>query len=787
MSRIRLLQMLKKLKLSSKAKTLEDLQPIIKNAKVLSLIRFFAYEYSNNQEQILKNIKTTFNTNLIVRSSSSNEDNLETSHAGGFDSVLDVDINSIDKIDEAIKTVINSYGETLQKEDEVFLQPILKNVTMSGVVFSADLDTLSPYYIVNYDESGSTDSVTSGTSNELKTFISFKRNEDIPNKYLKQIIQATKECEDIFNNKFLDIEFAVSKDILYILQVRAIVTKNKENLSGMDLSSSIDKLYKKIEKLNAPHPNLLGDRAIFGVMPDWNPAEIIGIRPKRLALSLYKELITDETWAYQRDNYGYKNLRSHPLLVSFLGVPFIDTRISFNSFVPKALDENISKKLINHYLDELAKNINHHDKVEFEIVHSCFYFGIESRLEKLKTVGFNQEELIKIKDSLLMLTNNIIDIDDGLYKKDLQKIEILKNKYDDIVNSNLTLIEKIYWLIKDVRRYGTLPFAGVARAGFVAVQLLKSFVSENIITNREYDKFLNSLNTVSKQLTIDQNDLSKEDFLDKYGHLRPGTYDILSPRYDEAYDTYFGTNKNNINHGMDDKFEFSDEQIKKIEELISVSGLQASANQLIQFIIEAIEGREYAKFVFTKSLSQILKYIEVFGAKFGFSKEDLAHLDIQKILNLYATLDHRDVKDILEFDITKNKEFYKYTKTIKLPSVIVEASDIYRFYLEENEANFITQNTIKSEIILEENIENRDVVGKIVCIKSADPGYDYLFSKNIGGLITCYGGANSHMAIRCAEMGIPAVIGCGEQSFSKYSNAKFIEIDALNKQVRLLG
>ena len=64
---------------------------------------------------------------------------------------------------------------------------------------------------------------------------------------------------------------------------------------------------------------------------------------------------------------------------------------------------------------------------------------------------------------------------------------------------------------------------------------------------------------------------------------------------------------------------------------------------------------------------------------------------------------------------------------------------------------------------------------------------NYLFSKNIGGLITCYGGANSHMAIRCAEMGIPAVIGCGENSFAKYCNTINIEIDALNKQVRILS
>ena len=112
---------------------------------------------------------------------------------------------------------------------------------------------------------------------------------------------------------------------------------------------------------------------------------------------------------------------------------------------------------------------------------------------------------------MLQITNNIINLKNGLYKKDLDKAKFLNNKFDEIVNSNLSLIDKIY-AIKDVKRYGTLPFAGVARAGFVAVQILKSFVDENIISQKNYDKFLNSLNTVSKQLSKDINNLTKKNF-----------------------------------------------------------------------------------------------------------------------------------------------------------------------------------------------------------------------------------------------------------------------------------
>ena len=43
------------------------------------------------------------------------------------------------------------------------------------------------------------------------------------------------------------------------------------------------------------------------------------------------------------------------------------------------------------------------------------------------------------------------------------------------------------------------------------------------------------------------------------------------------------------------------------------------------------------------------------------------------------------------------------------------------------------------------------------------------------------------MAIRCAELGIPAVIGCGERLFKKYKNSKLITIDAANNKVLIIA
>ena len=131
-----------------------------------------------------------------------------------------------------------------------------------------------------------------------------------------------------------------------------------------------------------------GKKTVYGVMPDWNPAEIVGIRPKPLALSLYREMITDSIWAYQRHNYGYRNLRSFPLMPNYFGIPYIDVRLSFNSFIPAGLEEKLANKLVDYYIERLLEEPSLHDKVEFEIVYSCYTLDIRKRLSYLKERAF---------------------------------------------------------------------------------------------------------------------------------------------------------------------------------------------------------------------------------------------------------------------------------------------------------------------------------------------------------------------------------------------------------------
>ena len=75
---------------------------------------------------------------------------------------------------DAIDNVFSSYGER-PPHAQVLIQPFITDVAMSGVLFTCDLITGAPYYIINYDDvSGRTDSITSGQTNDLRTLIVFR-------------------------------------------------------------------------------------------------------------------------------------------------------------------------------------------------------------------------------------------------------------------------------------------------------------------------------------------------------------------------------------------------------------------------------------------------------------------------------------------------------------------------------------------------------------------------------------------------------------------------------------
>ena len=196
--------------------------------------------------------------------------------------------------------------------------------------------------------------------------------------------------------------------------------------------------------------------------------------------------------------------------------------------------------------------------------------------------------------------------------------------------------------------------------------------------------------------------------------------------------------------------------------------------------------REESKFEFTRTLSDILELIADAGKELGFSRIELSMLSLNDI-SKFKIMKKEELKKFWKKQIKKYRIQNQIEQYVHLPSILFSRNDftIIQDYIAK--PNFITNKKIISENIFLKDLDNlKRIENKIVMIDNADPGFDWIFTKNPSGLITKYGGMASHMAIRCAELGLPAAIGCGETLFEKLKESKKISMDCKKEDILIL-
>lgn len=786
--------------LGTKAETLSRLKPLVRKSIIGEQVAFTCGDYTKNPSAVINAIREKFKDQLlIVRSSALSEDGWLESMAGGFTSVLQVPSKDLQGIDQAVKSVISSYGDS-NPSHQILVQKMVENIKLSGVLFTKTLTSGAPYYTINFDDkTKSTFSVTSGMGNDLRTVIIHRDCKDLKaiDGRLADVIEATRELEDLVGHDSLDIEFAVlDSGIVHIFQVRPIaVDHSQQAVPANQVGHAISKAVGFFQDRQKTGPYLFGKKAIFGNMPDWNPAEIIGTRPRQLAYTLYRYLVTDSIWAAQRAQCGYRDVRPCPLMIDFAGHPYVDVRASFNSFVPSKLDCRLQEKLVEHYLNRLEQNPHLHDKIEFDIALTCVTFDFDNQLKRLRDAGFTQKECQEIRKALLQITKEIIQRVPG----DLEVIETLRKRTEKLSASDLSPLDMAFALLEDCKLYGTLPFSHLARGAFVAVSLIRSLKATGVLTARETNGFLNSIRTVAKEFesharAVSMGTLDWDTFISRYGHLRPGTYEITSPTYSQDAERFLRPlvekQKRDIPAKNAGKQQSWDGSIRRaIEDSLKRSGLASDYKQFEGFLRGAIEGREYSKFVFTKSLSLALDKLAEFGNNIGITPEQLSHISIHDLLGpRTSSLGRINLRRWLESRTEEGEEWHQISYLVELPHLIFSESDIHCFERLGSHPNFVTNRRVRSEVIGKEgwSTDAIQLSGKIALVLQADPGYDWLFGHNIAGLITAYGGANSHMAIRAAEFGLPAAIGVGEKMYDQLCMAEVVELDCATQRIRII-
>ena len=782
------------MKLSTKSKNLQILKNLnLKKSHIPNFISVKVQDWKKNNK-IIKNIQYSLNDRISIRSSFYLEDNKNSSMAGEFDSFLDIK-NNERNISYFVKKLIKQYKKKSKHKNyylqsEIIIQNYVANSSVSGVITNKCLKDGTDYYVINYDDqTKNTYTVTSGNEKGTRVLNIFKNNlRGIRSLKFQKIINAVKEIEAKIPDVALDIEFALDENgVVNIFQIRPLSTfKNWKKTPKKIIYKYLkfnEKKFIKIFKNNFKFGNL----PIFGLMPDWNPVEIIGYQPNQLSYSIYKKIITDSSWRLARSKMGYKNI-NRQLMYDFAGKPYIDTRLSFSSMIPKGISESLNKKLILFWSELLIKKPYLHDKIEFEIIDGSFdasflkkigqkynFFSIEEKKQYVDTIKkFTKNQIINFEKNSMMLDKKLINLES-------ERIKFIKLYLHD---RNKFSNKNIFNFISKIKKLGTIPFSIYARHAFIAKKFFKSMVDENIISNKTYIKLLNSVGTITNEYIklkkkSQKDQKYKKEFYNYFYHLRPGTYDININRYNNKISDYKIDDMSKIFSKKDSGQMFSRTEHNNLEKFLNMHNLSFTQNKLLNYFLISIKMRENSKFIFTRALSDLIEILKKIGYKHRITKKRLSRLSINDILKINYKNRAKFVKKI-----NKNDYQNQINNKIKLPYLLTTKDDFFISSILLSKPNFITKKIIKGTLLkMEEKKISKNISHKIILLEKADPGFDWIFSKNIKGLITKYGGVNSHMSIRCEELNVPAAIGIGEDNFNKVKNYSNIILNCKNEQL----
>ncbi len=736
-----------KLSYGNKAKNLEY---VAKNTDIE--IPYFKEIYLNDLNNI-ENIIDSFSQKIMIRSNSSSEDKEYSSSAGKYLSIGPIERNDLKTIKKSWEMVVGSYEE--QDNQSVIFQNYIENAKSVSVLTSYKVGSDSAYRTFSTYYGSETDAITSGKYSEINNFFMHRSFDILPKKYEKYnvYLKIITQLEDLFKNKQLDIEMVLDKNNSpQLLQVRPLMGKKLNKESIFDEKDVINRNLKNYKKLNKTTADRFGTNQIYSNMSDMNPAEMIGKKPDNIAFGLYKFMFTDTTWNIQRGEFGYRKYSGGKLMELFNNVAYINVNHSLNSFLTRNLQKESCEEIINYQLNKLKENPHLHDSIEFDISRSSYVFDTVEEFSKEYKNVISPSEVIKWHNDLIQI--------DTQNKSTLEKNKKIILSTFSKLNKNFEYSKKEN--IKLIRDTMALPFTHHSRLGFVYFAQLNSLLKKEVITEDQKKLLLLSVNSISTKMKADAYEVkigkkTLESFLDVYGHIRAGNYNLLSSNL-----------KNNLNFTeslINNSQQPLEENIlpkdiyTNIEKYFMINEIPLEASAWIDMFQEGISTRENSKFYYTKGIDGILNEV---CEKNTSDRELFDLLDIE--FNEENTSDVRLMNVLMPDLITSNEDFYFYEEMSK-------------------NGNYIGQGTIIGDVLLIDNEANRpnNLENKIVVIPAADPGWDWIFNYKIKSLVTKYGGPNSHMAIRCAEHNIPAILGVGENNFTVISNSKSLEIDFSNE------
>lgn len=716
-------------------------------------------EWLAQRRECLTRIQQQFaGAQLAVRSSKYNEAAGLPGQAGRYRSCGPVDAANRVALRRAIKSVFESYGD-LHSADEVMVQVWVADSTATMGVTSADATAYSGTATLSYYVGESTNAITAGWTNVQRFWLTANTP---PSKIwpgaVRRAFALLAALESTLKRTALELEIAVDhRGRLRLLQVTPS-TRISSHAAPRVSTALHEKRWaqaaREFEKRAQPRDGELGRQPLFGLMPDWNTAELLGEHPRPLAASLFDALIGNCAWRQARINSGYRRSAVHPLLGFIAGRPYVNVRTSLNSLIPDGVPDATARRVIAESINTLSQQPELHDRIETDLFPTCVGFANEGRLQ-LSNAGLSKADQQLWHAALLAL------------EPSWQAFSKRATAYHDVENFVLKVVvetrndevgtAKLRSALASIRSAVALPFAMHARLAFVARFQLASLVTAGAISQKRLDTILGCVavaNSVEGLIARDA------------GVLRPATFDIRVRPVG-----HISVSAKNATRATP-RATFTTKEHRAVAALLKPLKLNVDANAWLDMSLRRIELRETYKYRLSIALSNWLSALTNWGRWRNLSVDDLSFLRIKN-------LTHNREPNELRRHITRNQKRYDDEASIKMPLLIASRADIRANTQPALRPTFLGCGRVSGPLtVIDRHARAQPIApSAVVLIRAADPGFDWIFAYPFAALVTCYGGPHSHMAVRCAELNVPCVLGCGETVYNALSKVTGATID----------
>ncbi|MZK50553.1 PEP/pyruvate-binding domain-containing protein [Clostridium beijerinckii] len=727
----------------------------------------------NKIKHYLKEIRKDSESVLFaVRSSALSEDSAQASFAGEFETVLNV--NTDEEIQSAIYEVFSSreservkayssvQGMDQSHQIAVVIQIMIQS-EISGVLFTADPITGSHESMTGNFVFGLGEQLVSGEANAYPfNIMRPKRKYEGPpefKKYASELYKYASKLETEYG-AHQDIEWAVSNGKLYILQARPITTLITGNPDTYEWNDTLDGDFL--------WTNTNVGEAMSDVFTPLSWSIIRALDEEQMTIPGYY-LFSGNICGRAYTNISYalslypafgKDIKSLIKTMSeVFGQMPEEIEIPIYPFSKLGLIKGMAPKL-KHRLKNIIKASKEIPEHLNESPNLCR--RMTETIKEVKT----KEELI-----------------------DLWKTEILPFNF------------KALWIALAGGR--KMVIANKLKDELIKVAGIED--TNTLMSNFRGDSSLESLGPIIGISKIITGEMNREEYRIKYGHRGPHEFELSIPHPGED-ETWLEKQIDEFKNSNTDVEKLLNKQHDQYEEALRrlKENFPKEANNFEKKIVKVAEAarlRESVRSEWTRAFRVNRAFALKAGELTGIGN-DIFFLYINEVLDLLSGNDLA-----LNHIAVRKKNYKKYKSLPPLPSIIRGRFDPFKWVKNSNrrvdyydESMPITaqdsetlkgfagaSGKIEGVVRILTNPEEGENLkkGEILVASTTNVGWTPLFPK-ASAIITDIGAPLSHAAIVARELGIPAVVGCGNATTRLKTGDKVI-VDGGHGVVHILN